>query len=300
MKKFILILFLCQFPVVFGQNWLNEGAEWHYRATSEALNTYHHLKLVGDTTVQGIGWQRVKHQQYTHLPTSSTTDTLLNDGFIFHYFRMNGDTLFTLENGVEDVVIIFQDQAVWKSPSDLTNPTCIRVPVYKAVAQTLVLPDATTLPVFSVSDTLITEFNILGKYARRFGCFSGFFTPQVDCSIASILYVIPTYNLICYQDNNGYSVNTTTGNCTDYLSLSTENISLNPVHVYPNPVTDFVTIFAQQPIDLVECYDLNGKKMKIYFHFETNQLDVQMLNKGVYFLKITSGTDQRVVKLIVE
>ena len=300
MKTLFTILLLCQLPIAFGQNWLNDGAEWHYRATSEALNTYHHLTLVGDTTAQGFSWQKVKHQQYTHLPTSPNSDTLLNNGFTFQFYRMNGDTLFTLENGVEDVIIIFQDQAVWKSPKDITDPTCVRIPVYKAVAQTVTLPDATIIPSFLVSDTTISEFSSLGVYARRFGCYSGQFTPQIDCTIDVLIFVVPSFQLICYQDNNGYSIKTTDGNCDDYLTLNTENLALNSMSIYPNPATDFVTITSEQPIDEVECFDFLGKKVEIVFDLNNNQVNVSSLSEGVYFLKISAHKNQQIVKLIVD
>ncbi len=299
MKSIFTILLLCQLPIAFGQNWLNDGAEWHYYATSEALNTYHHLTLVGDTTAQGFSWQKVKHQQYTHLPTGPNSDTLLNNGFTFQYYRMNGDTLFNFENGVEDVVIIFQDQAVWKSPNDLSDPACIRIPVYKAVAQTVTLPDATAIPSFLVSDTTISEFSSFGVYARRFGCYSGQFIAQIDCTIDVLSFVTPSFQLICYQDNNGYSIKTTNGNCDDYLTLNTEALSLNSVSVYPNPTRDLLSIATRQPIDIVECYDLKGKKMDIHFDFETNQVNVQTLNSGIYLLKILSGDDQRIVRFVI-
>ena len=174
------------------------------------------------------------------------------------------------------------------------------IPVYKAVAQTVTLPDATTIPSFLVSDTTISEFSSLGVYARRFGCYSGQFIPQIDCTIDVLTFVVPSFQLICYQDNNGYSIKTTNGNCDDYLTLNTENLALNSMSIYPNPATDFVTITSEQPIDEVECFDFLGKKVEIIFDLNNRQINVSSLSQGINFLKISSGKNHQILKLIVD
>ena len=72
------------------------------------------------------------------------------------------------------------------------------------------------------------------------------------------------------------------------------------VAVFPNPVTDMLYIQSETTIDRVEVYDLRGRLM-MERQFSTNQvsLDLSSLSEGVYILRIHTGDDiviQRVVK----
>jgi len=72
------------------------------------------------------------------------------------------------------------------------------------------------------------------------------------------------------------------------------------VSVFPNPVTDMLYIQSDMVIDRVEVYDLRGRLM-LEQRFDTNQvsLDLSSLSEGVYILRIHTGDDvviQRVVK----
>jgi polyhydroxybutyrate depolymerase len=74
-----------------------------------------------------------------------------------------------------------------------------------------------------------------------------------------------------------------------------ENSLKNNVKVYPNPVTEKLFVESVSEIKL-KVTDLLGKV--IIAESTTNTIDVSGLTVGIYFLNITNGTEQNVVKFI--
>ncbi len=74
-----------------------------------------------------------------------------------------------------------------------------------------------------------------------------------------------------------------------------QNYLKNNVRVYPNPVTEKLFVDGVSELKL-EVTDLLGKV--IVAENTTNTIDVRILTSGIYFLNITSGTEQTVVKFI--
>ncbi|MCO6173637.1 T9SS type A sorting domain-containing protein [Flavobacterium sp. NRK F10] len=78
-------------------------------------------------------------------------------------------------------------------------------------------------------------------------------------------------------------------------TLSSSSFSTNDFKLYPNPVTDFFTIDANEAIEKVEVYNLTGAKV-----METNQTQVNIssLSAGLYLVKIYSENGVGVQKII--
>jgi hypothetical protein len=64
-----------------------------------------------------------------------------------------------------------------------------------------------------------------------------------------------------------------------------------------NPIRDVLIINSEEPIDTIEIYSLMGSKV-LATQFNTNQVDVSNLSKGVYILTIYSGTKKASKKII--
>lgn len=77
------------------------------------------------------------------------------------------------------------------------------------------------------------------------------------------------------------------------------NESLN-VTVYPNPTQEFLYLKSDQAIDNVTLFDLQGNSvMKMSWNTSNSFIDVSTIEKGVYLLKVQSGNNeiiQRIVK----
>lgn len=82
--------------------------------------------------------------------------------------------------------------------------------------------------------------------------------------------------------------------------------SNNSYMIYPNPATEFITIRAKKPKDIIESrirfkmYDLNGILVEIGILSNQSSIDVSKYNKGNYILKIDEGSNSETHHIIIK
>lgn len=114
-------------------------------------------------------------------------------------------------------------------------------------------------------------------------------------------------NIYYYNQRNGYlyplDPNTNQGiTFTLYTpSGSVENVAGNMVNIYPNPATSMVNIENDNEIKDIAIYDVSGKQV-ISFTPQTETANVTIningINNGCYFVKITDALGTKVRQLI--
>jgi len=84
-------------------------------------------------------------------------------------------------------------------------------------------------------------------------------------------------------------------------ALSDSNFNSNDVSVYPNPVKDKFTISKAQAVITVSVFDALGQPVrKIETGAPEHILDLSCCESGVYFCKITSGSEIKEIKILKE
>jgi Zn-dependent metalloprotease len=111
----------------------------------------------------------------------------------------------------------------------------------------------------------------------------GFIEPQIDN--------LKTDDFILL-DNIQFSTNTVATN---------DDLAQETITIVPNPSSDNVTIQANQPIETILLYDLNGRiiKKETPSKLSTN-LDISTLNTGIYVLKINFANGNSMSKKVVK
>jgi len=66
--------------------------------------------------------------------------------------------------------------------------------------------------------------------------------------------------------------------------------------VYPNPTTGLITITANNVIDIIEVYDITGKKIASFLN--TNTINLNYLNEGLYIVKMYSKNEVSIQQII--
>jgi len=89
----------------------------------------------------------------------------------------------------------------------------------------------------------------------------------------------------------------------DYFFGTLSNSDLHEkknIVIYPNPVTDIVTIKASNQLNIrsIEVFDLLGKK--VFEKNNTNYLSLKTLESGTYFMKITTDEQKIVIKKLIK
>lgn len=90
-----------------------------------------------------------------------------------------------------------------------------------------------------------------------------------------------------------------TGNYAFTNTLSTTENSISKVKIYPNPTNTNWNLSHTATIDSVELFDVTGKTIQSFSPNTTQfELNGNALSNGVYFVKIKSGADFAVQKII--
>jgi len=86
---------------------------------------------------------------------------------------------------------------------------------------------------------------------------------------------------------------------TCYTDLGINNYHLNEMTVYPNPVSDILNIKFNNSIETqIEIYNILGKRVLTKTMNQSQSINVENLNTGIYILKITQGNSSISKKLI--
>ncbi|MDR2235980.1 MAG: T9SS type A sorting domain-containing protein [Chryseobacterium sp.] len=85
---------------------------------------------------------------------------------------------------------------------------------------------------------------------------------------------------------------TTTG------TLSTSEIAtkVSSISIYPNPVSDVLTIKSKEKINNIEIFDISGRKMNV--NLNNNKIDVQHLSSGSYIINFETSEGRITEKFI--
>lgn len=105
-------------------------------------------------------------------------------------------------------------------------------------------------------------------------------------------------------DQTTYWVTQTLDGCeSEALEVFAETLGIKDLNnsmftYYPNPVKDILNITGKNKIDSVEILDMTGRKLANISQIQSNQIDFSSYAQGTYLLKITSGKETQVVKVI--
>ena len=88
-------------------------------------------------------------------------------------------------------------------------------------------------------------------------------------------------------------------NAPNNSNLSTpQNIELDSIKIYPNPVNHILNISGRSEKYNVEIYSLTGQKL--YQDFNVSKIDMSIYSEGVYIIKVSdqnSTSTKRVIKI---
>ena len=99
-----------------------------------------------------------------------------------------------------------------------------------------------------------------------------------------------------YTDQLGYGILNFGQVLSSFLKTNEFN-SQNKAIVYPNPAKQEINISSTQKIEKISVYNSLGQFL---FESKTNQINIEKLEKGLYFLKIKTPSSETVEKFIKE
>ena len=117
--------------------------------------------------------------------------------------------------------------------------------------------------------------------------------PGLQCEVEQHGIELPAFNFITIPNFPHYRNEPTYINCDSMIITSTKRFSDTfKVKVFPNPVTDFLTVDIQHDVDtklIIEWYHINGQKISARtINERKNQFDLSTFPSGIYFYKISN------------
>ncbi|TVZ57378.1 putative secreted protein (Por secretion system target) [Lutibacter sp. Hel_I_33_5] len=113
------------------------------------------------------------------------------------------------------------------------------------------------------------------------------------------IYIDIPNGIIKGQFNNNWSglTSKTSWKFKTETILSVEDVVFQNLKLFPNPVSKRITISNHSKITKTIVYDINGKELQFRNHQSKDiQLDVERLKVGVYFIKVYSNQNSKVLK----
>lgn len=81
-------------------------------------------------------------------------------------------------------------------------------------------------------------------------------------------------------------------------TFSVDDFDRSDIKLYPNPVRDVLTIKTNVVIQNISVYDIEGREVLQAVQNDMNQIDMSVLDTGIYFLKLVSNSKIKTLKVI--
>lgn len=301
------------------QSSFGENATWHYYYSEYGYTGYKKISHVDDTLMQGMNWLRFEVTGLSEIRTGPSPSDLIQDTAaqwpdIFlatrndSVFRMTTNGPFLLYDFNADIGDNWQ-----YAPLD-TSFGCPDTPIATVIGkgvETLNGQDLDYLDVRMPMDSLIINgqpsYQIsAGSYLsqriyKKLGAmrYSGLFesTPNLCNGSSFKTASLALHSLRCYSDQ-AISLNRSTSNqaCNYWSLLSSPELELAHVEVFPNPSQGLIQLRAELEITAIELLDLRGQKLRSY---SGEQSELRLPHQsGLYLLKVAfENGNERLVKV---
>jgi hypothetical protein len=280
--------------------WAATGATWIYNQISMTTISMFKMRYEKDTIIHNQPVKQIRTSHLTNLmpPQTDFFETQIG----FDYFYQSNDTVYWLNNGNFEPLYIFSEQigTQWKiNKSSWETYAC----------DTTIISDS--VRVQNVSDTLIdgqwltlldlenTENHFrIGNLYKNIGAATSPF-PVMDFDSCMIINgaIGNISDLVCYYDSiRGLVSFHPFTDCNTLLTVNTKAVISrdSEINFYPNPAYDVLNIAVEIEENWqVIIFDFLGKVVLENHQLNSNQLNINFLPKGIYFVFLSNEKGKR-------
>lgn len=109
---------------------------------------------------------------------------------------------------------------------------------------------------------------------------------KAGCTVVKLtLYRDPNFTDVIYSvdiDVNNCKPSSTLDGIEDYLSTK----------VYPNPAEDYFQIASNKDVEKVVLYNMFGKEVKSFYHYNLAKHEISQLKSGMYIVKLLDAKNK--------
>lgn len=219
--------------------------------------------------------------------------------YVLRYYDNQQDALDTTNNFISNPVTysFMQDKEIFMSIESM-NFGCIYVkPFWLRVNPPVAPPTGNANQDFTQGQTL-ADLHVTGTdliwYDSPFG---GNVLPSSTLLQDDTTYYASQIVNGC-ESNRGISP-TRLAVTVNLVNLANETFNAGAFSVYPNPVTDKLTVKAKENIKSISVYDIVGKEiLQMHPNQHESQINMASFTSGVYFLKLEGEKESRSIKIL--
>lgn len=306
MKKYLIFcLFLLSPFSAHAQSWCPPGAEWYHTRYSMSGSSYVKITYTGTVAINTFTCQQLDQQIGNR--SGFTNQVTIGNSLPAYYTYLSNNVVYLRIDNTNTFDTLYHFNAVpgnqWLLPANkVTGLTCTRskLTVLDTGHRVVQGVNLRWLKV-NISNGLPATDTIY----ERFGFKQHFFLAFDLCSGQHDYYYGGPIR--CYSDNQilNYKVNTDSCNHLQVFPNSIDESSIfSSVKIYPNPATDKIFVaydgLETKTVMLVITNSL-GQAIRIDEQpLPKLEIDIHTLERGLYFLNVQSGNQQKVFKILKE
>lgn len=304
MKKILLSLFV--FVIASGakqsyaQPWAISGASWYYDFYNPfpTATGYIHIQKLGDSLVSS----KVCDKLQVFTKWWSAVNSAYDSSSTYEFTYQQNDTVFYYSKSNNTFYILYDFNAIqtniWNVYSDCSAPNDMTDTIsVDSIGTTIINGD--TLKHLWTSCTNQYGYQFWNKIVERIGGM-GYLFPYPMC----LLDQPNPPTLRCYSDSTGWFYQADSTQLCNYIYIQVQEVEFfNSLSLSPNPAWDKlqITISKFQNEEIVAVvFDVMGKQVDKKQSAVGNKttIDISFLEKGVYYLKVSSEGVTAVKKFI--
>ena len=303
MTKYLILILL--FPIstlVYGQTWIDKGAEWHFNYNGFMDAGFIKVKYNSDTIIEGKQCQKLEPYRYKF--TANQYQQWFYLGVYpeqpeFTY--LSGDTVFWFKNNQFHVLYNFGAQPgdTWDLGID-TNMWLCSSSIVEVDTITTIILNENSYRCVHVRPNVNSSYYLWGWIIERFGSSNGYLFPMENNCDSMIAVEFDEINFSCYKDTSFQLLNITNKDCEYFFDLvNVPELIINEISINPNPVIDYFNIDVQNnyQIENVSVFDMQGGLKCTYY---TSKISLKEYKSGLYLIKIVLTNGKIIYKKIIK
>ncbi len=305
LSTFCFMLLVFTLNTSYAQQWISQGAEWHYSYSNISEGGYVHINYEKDTLIQGQSCQKlslIKHRFGVTSP-GGTIQYLGNSHLNPEFTYSRGDSVFHLQNGSFSLLYDFSASIndTWNLGTDSNSFNCGDSHVRVDSLSSSIHQNNTLKHLWLSDRDTNNSIGIVGEVVKGIGAVDQFlFASPRNCD-PNIIIEFSTFNFRCFSSSTFPKYKKGNQACDYPLGVGLEeNQNSAVVQVYPNPVQDQLFVKLSKPgLETIHIHDLLGQLIHESKNLELNEvIDISSFSPGTYLISIIGEKESFTKKFI--
>jgi len=243
--------------------------------------------------------------------TTSTTTYWWNFGNSTSMYAQNPPSQTYPGNGTYTITLFLNDSlnncsSTITNTISITNAPCIATANFSMAKDTTVLPSIVwnAFPTYPANVSSVVwnwgdNTSSTGLYPSHTYSATGFYNICLTVSVSCGSSTTTCINQNIFKSSNNMQMATVNVLSASPTGLAKNNVLADAIRIYPNPVKDVLTIESDAADLNISIIDIYGKTVYSGTRSSADsKLDVQNLNSGIYFVKLSGTNFSKTVKIV--